>query len=179
MNPSGPDLFGRSIPLRTVRDLPRVVQLNRRESVAVARQCAICLDPMAANAPNEIEEAIKQLKSKPGFSSYLLMNNDGIVVKYENMEYKEAVMHAYHVLSLFSRTRKHLQKLFPDPSESEIEWLRLRTKLHEMVIAQHLRFTLVVLQKAEMAETLPEPIGGRAALDDTKEKEEEKPAAAT
>lgn len=114
---------------------------------------------MANAAPNEIEEAIKQLKAKPGFSAYVLMSNDGIVVKYENLEYREAVMHAYHVLSLFARTKKHLQKLFPDPGDSDMEWLRLRTKLHEMIIAQHLRFTLVVLQKAEAADGAAELLG--------------------
>lgn len=133
---------------------------------------------MAANAPNEIDEVIKQLKTKSGFSSYILMSNDGIVVKYENLEYKEAVMHAYHVLSLYGRTKKHLQKLFPDPSESEIEWLRLRTKMHEMIIAQHLRFTLVALQKAETVEHIPEVISGKAAVEETKE-EEKSVAAAT
>ncbi|DAZ92955.1 TPA: hypothetical protein N0F65_012996 [Lagenidium giganteum] len=133
---------------------------------------------MAASAPNEIEEAIKQLKSKPGFSSYILMNNDGIVVKYENLEYREAVMHAYHVLALYGRTRKHIQKLFPDPNENEMEWLRLRTKMHEMIIAQHLRFTLVVIQKAENSDNTPE--APARAVEEGKEKEEEKnPAAAT
>ncbi|KAG6590548.1 Dynein light chain 2B [Phytophthora cinnamomi] len=136
---------------------------------------------MAAAAPNEVEEVIKQLKSKPGFSSYILMNNDGIVVKYENLEYKEAIMHAYHVLSLYGRTKKHLQKLFPDPSDSEIEWLRLRTKMHEMIIAQHLRFTLVVLQQAEATDTTPEPIGRGGVVEEAANgaKEEEKPVVAT
>jgi dynein light chain roadblock-type len=135
---------------------------------------------MAAAAPNEVEEVIKQLKSKPGFSAYILMNNDGIVVKYENLEYKEAIMHAYHVLSLYGRTKKHLQKLFPDPSDSEIEWLRLRTKMHEMIIAQYLRFTLVVLQQAETADAAPEPIG-RGVVEEVANgaKEEEKPVVAT
>ncbi|TYZ55775.1 hypothetical protein PybrP1_012238 [[Pythium] brassicae (nom. inval.)] len=129
---------------------------------------------MAAAAPNEIDEAIKQLKAKPGFSAYVLMSNDGIVVKYENLEYKEAVMHAYHVLTLYGRTKKHLHKLFPESGEGEIEWLRLRTKLHEMIITQHLRFTLVALQQPELAEAGPETIG-RVAVDEIKE--EEKPAA--
>jgi dynein light chain roadblock-type len=135
---------------------------------------------MAANAPNEIEEVIKQLKSKPGFASYILMNNDGIVVKHENIEYKEAVMHAYHVLSLFGRTKKHLQKLLPDASENEIDWVRLRTKLHEMVIAQHLRFTLVVLQKPEAGDALLAVEGTSGVAVEGKDKEDDKtPAVAT
>lgn len=135
---------------------------------------------MANAAPNEIDEAIKQLKTKPGFSSYILMNNDGIVVKFENVEYREAVMHAYHVLSLFARTKKHVAKLFPDPGEHEVEWLRLRTRLHEMIIAQHLRFTLVVLQKAEPpASGAPEPAGRAGGEEPAAAKEEAAPAVAT
>ncbi|KAJ0398982.1 hypothetical protein P43SY_003587 [Pythium insidiosum] len=133
---------------------------------------------MAANAPNEIEEVIKQLKSKPGFSSYILMNNDGIVVKHENIEYRDAVMHAYHVLSLFGRTRKHIHKLFPDPSDGEIDWLRLRTKLHEMIIAQHLRFTLVVLQKAEAGDLVGDAAGGPSREEGGVKEEEKNPVAA-
>lgn len=131
---------------------------------------------MAAAAPNEVEEVIKQLKSKPGFSSYILMNNDGIVVKYENVEYKEAIMHAYHVLSLYGRTKKHMQKLFPDPNDNEIEWLRLRTKMHEMIIAQHHKFTIVVLQQPEATDTSPEPIGRGVVVEEATNgaKEEEK-----
>ncbi|CEG36353.1 Dynein-associated protein Roadblock [Plasmopara halstedii] len=110
-----------------------------------------------AAALNEVEEVIKQLKSKPGFSSYILMNNDGIVVKYENLAYKEATMHAYHVLSLYGRSKKHIHKLFPDSNENEIEWLRLRTKMHEMIIAQHLKFTIVVLQQPLTTDTSEEP----------------------
>jgi len=123
---------------------------------------------MAQNAPNEVEETIKQLKLKPGFYSYIVMNNDGIVIKYENMEYRSAVMHAYHILNLYSRSKKHLSKLF-DANECEIECLRLRTKLHEMLIAQYNRFTLVVLQVSETAEVKVE-----IKVDESKEKEEEK-----
>ncbi|OQR86132.1 hypothetical protein ACHHYP_10933 [Achlya hypogyna] len=127
---------------------------------------------MANNAPNEVEETIKALKAKPGFFSYIVMNNDGIVIKYENMEYKMAVMHAYHILNLYARSKKYLAKLF-EAAESEIECLRLRTKLHEMIIAQYSKFTLVVLQVSETAEIKVE-----TKIDDAKEKEtEEKPAA--
>ncbi|KDO33731.1 hypothetical protein SPRG_19341 [Saprolegnia parasitica CBS 223.65] len=127
---------------------------------------------MANNAPNEVEETIKALKAKPGFFSYIVMNNDGIVIKYENMEYKMAVMHAYHILNLYARSKKYLTKLF-DAAESDIECLRLRTKLHEMLIAQYAKFTLVVLQVSETEEVKVE-----TKVDDTKEKEaEEKPAA--
>lgn len=102
---------------------------------------------MAQNAPNEIEEAIKTLKSRPGFSAYILMNNDGIVIKYENVEYNKAVMYAYHILDLYSKSKKRITQLMD--TDNEVECLRLRTKMHEVMIAQYLKFTLVVLQIPE------------------------------
>ena len=34
------------------------------------------------------------------------MNNDGIVIRHEQMEYKESVHHAYLVLDLCSKARR-------------------------------------------------------------------------
>jgi predicted regulator of Ras-like GTPase activity (Roadblock/LC7/MglB family) len=36
-----------------------------------------------ANASNELEEMIKELKKNPGFKSYIILNNDGIVIKWD------------------------------------------------------------------------------------------------
>nr|CCA17078.1 conserved hypothetical protein [Albugo laibachii Nc14] len=133
---------------------------------------------MAANIPNEIDEAIKQLKSKPGFAAYVIMSNDGIVVRYENLEYREAVMYAYHVLALYSRTRRQVAKIMGSALQEneELEWLRLKTKLHEMIIAQHLRYTLVVLQTFEDVLIYPDVnlTRGVSALEESKEKQDEK-----
>jgi hypothetical protein len=38
-----------------------------------------------------VEETIRDLKTIPGFQSYLILNNDGIVIKYENMSYRTAL----------------------------------------------------------------------------------------
>ena len=118
-----------------------------------------------------VEETIRLLKSKPGFHAYIVMNNDGIVVKYENMEYRTAVMYAYHVLELYAKTKAYVTELEPASFENELECLRLHTKLHELLIAQSGRFTFVVLQL---------PCGLEAAEvevfkgEEVKEKEEDK-----
>ena len=119
---------------------------------------------MAQNAPNEVEEAIKQLKSKPGFHSFVLMNNDGIVIKYENMEYSKAVMYAYHILDLYTHSSLRIAKI--KEADNGVECIRLRTNLNEMIIAQYSRFTLVVVQLAERGKAEP-------LADDVKEKEAE------
>ncbi|CAM9377919.1 unnamed protein product, partial [Choristocarpus tenellus] len=94
---------------------------------------------------NEVEEVIKELKTNVGFSAYVIMNNDGIVIKYESMEYREAVHHAALVLDLASKSKKYMRELF-EPPDNDVESLRLRTGEHEMIIALHDNFTLVVIQ---------------------------------
>ncbi|KAJ1463316.1 hypothetical protein M885DRAFT_504972 [Pelagophyceae sp. CCMP2097] len=105
---------------------------------------------MSGNQPNEVDEVIKELKKNTGFNAYVIMNNDGIVIRHEHMEYKTAVHHAYLVLSLCSKARKHMRDLLDAP-ENEVESVRLKTDLYEMIISQHGNFTLVVIQMEEPA----------------------------
>ena len=61
---------------------------------------------MANNAPNEVDEAIKALKEEQGYTAFVLLNNDGIVIRYENMDYKTAVQFSHLVLDLYSKVSK-------------------------------------------------------------------------
>uniref|UniRef100_A0A7S2XUU9 Roadblock/LAMTOR2 domain-containing protein n=1 Tax=Fibrocapsa japonica TaxID=94617 RepID=A0A7S2XUU9_9STRA len=112
---------------------------------------------MASQQPNEVEEVIRELKKNPGFDAYVIMNNDGIVIKYENMEYKTAVHHAHLVLDLCTKSKKYIRELF-EPPDNEVESLRLRTADYEMIIAQHGNFTLTVLQKSQKAMSKKETV---------------------
>lgn len=51
-----------------------------------------------------MDEVIRELKAIPGFHAYAIMNSDGIVIKYENMSYKDALHHAHQVLGLTGKT---------------------------------------------------------------------------
>lgn len=123
---------------------------------------------MAQNAPNEVDDTIKNLKGKPGFSAYILMNNDGIVIRYENLDYTKAVMYAYHILDLYSKSKKRVAQLME--ADNEVESIRLRTRFHEMIVTQHSKFTLVVLQ-------IPESSVTERPAEENKEKESEEKAA--
>ena len=70
-----------------------------------------------------VEETIKELKKIPGFSSYLIINNDGIVIKYENMSLKTAIHYASLVLALASKATKYIKELFEAPDVSSIALL--------------------------------------------------------
>ena len=43
---------------------------------------------MAANATNEVDNAMKKLLTNPGVTQYLICNADGIAIKYHNMDPK-------------------------------------------------------------------------------------------
>eukprot|EP01039_Chlorochromonas_danica_P006220 gene6220-6858_t len=97
----------------------------------------------AATSGNEVDDTIRELKKITGFTSYLVLNNDGIVIKYENMSYRVAVHHAHLILSLCSKASKYIRDLLETP-DNEVESIRLITKEYEMIVAQHGNFTLVV-----------------------------------
>ena len=65
-----------------------------------------------------MEEVIKELKKNPGFSAYVIMNNDGIVIKYESMGYQQAVHHAALVLDLAAKSKTYMRELFEPPDVS-------------------------------------------------------------
>ena len=76
---------------------------------------------------NEVDEIMKDLKRYPGFKAYIIMNNDGIVIRWDqvdsDMPYERAVHHASLVLDLCSKTRTHMQSLF----EVRIQCEKLRS----------------------------------------------------
>ena len=97
---------------------------------------------------------VKGLKKLPGFKAYIILNNDGIVIKWDTlsekntMSYQKAVQHSHHILDLCSKSKTHIKELF-DPGENHVESIRLRTEEYEMIVAQQGNFTLVVIQDEE------------------------------
>ena len=97
---------------------------------------------------------MKGLKKLPGFKAYIILNNDGIVIKWDTlsekntMSYQKAVQHSHHILDLCSKSKTHIKELF-DPGENHVESIRLRTEEYEMIVAQQGNFTLVVIQDEE------------------------------
>ncbi|KAL7466360.1 hypothetical protein ACHAXS_006665 [Conticribra weissflogii] len=107
---------------------------------------------MAHNQVNEIDERFKELKTAPGFRSYLVLNSDGIVIRWDNgarfppMTYQKAVQHAHHIDNLYSKSVMRAKFLSMDPQDSRIENIRVRTEEYEMIISKQGGYTLAVLQ---------------------------------
>lgn len=69
---------------------------------------------------SEVDDIIQDLKKNAGFHSYLILNNDGIVIKYENMSLKTALHFSYHVLGLTQRATSALRTLLQPPDVSSL-----------------------------------------------------------
>ena len=69
---------------------------------------------------SEVDDIIQDLKKISGFHSYLILNNDGIVIKYENMSLKTALHFSYHVLGLIQRASSALRILLDSPDVSTL-----------------------------------------------------------
>lgn len=60
---------------------------------------------------------MKDLQKTPGFRAYLILNNEGIVLKWgqvgeESMSYETALKYSHHVLSLCDKSKVYVKDLF-------------------------------------------------------------------
>jgi hypothetical protein len=88
------------------------------------------------------------LKKTPGFKAYLVLNNDGVVLRWdqdgEPMPYEKAVQYSHHVLDLCSKSKVHIKELF-DEEDDQVESVRVRTDNYELIVAQEGNYILVII----------------------------------
>ena len=82
-------------------------------------------------ASNEIDEHLSMLLSKPGVEGYVVINFDGIPVKY-HPEKIPAVQYSALIADLVSKTKSTLKML--DLSDTDFTYLRMRTKSDKEII---------------------------------------------
>jgi len=104
---------------------------------------------MAHNQVNEIDELLKDLTRTPGFKAYLILNSDGIVIRWDHagtaMPYPRAVQHAHHITALYHKSAAHARALC-GPEDGPVEHVRMRTGEYEMIVSSLGAFTLAVFQ---------------------------------
>lgn len=105
---------------------------------------------MAHNQINEIDELLKDLKKTPGFKAYLILNSDGIVIRWDQvgspMPYQRAVHHAHHITELHNKSTAYVRELF-EPEDGPVENVRMRTRDYEMIVSSLGSYTLAVFQE--------------------------------
>jgi len=93
---------------------------------------------------------VKNLRRNQGFKAYLVLNNDGVVLRWEQegeqLAYQKAVQYSHHVLDLCNKSKAHIKDLF-DPQDNQVESVRLRTDDYELIAAQEGKYTLVVIHE--------------------------------
>ncbi len=106
---------------------------------------------------NEVDEIVKGLQRTPGFKAYLVLNNDGVVLRWDqngdsSMPYEKAVQYAHHVLDLCDKSKVQLKGLFDD-GDDQVESIRVRTDCHELILAQEGNYILVIIYEGSMHDT--------------------------
>ena len=88
---------------------------------------------------------LHELESLPGFQTYVVCNNQGIVLKYNGMEYERAVHTATLCLDMMEKSKAGMSTVM-EPADCEVENVRLKTNNYELIMSQMNNFTMIVTQ---------------------------------
>eukprot|EP00742_Colponemidia_sp_Colp-10_P001422 GILJ01001530.1.p1 GENE.GILJ01001530.1~~GILJ01001530.1.p1 ORF type:complete len:106 (+),score=10.87 GILJ01001530.1:55-372(+) len=95
---------------------------------------------------SEVEETLRNLLQHGGVTGYVVVNADGIPVKFHDVPYERAVQYAALVSDMTFKTKKYVKELLPAP-DNDLTCYRMRTKLgNEIIVSTAADYTLVVLQ---------------------------------
>ncbi|XP_017866603.1 PREDICTED: dynein light chain roadblock-type 1 [Drosophila arizonae] len=104
-------------------------------------------DAQPKRTQSYVNEAYRLLLEKPGVEEVLIMNHSGVPVK-TSMSRQDALQHACLYDNFREKTQAFLQKLEPPQT---LTMLRVRTKLHEVLITPDAKITILVVQNAKDA----------------------------
>lgn len=105
---------------------------------------------MANQGINQVDEILKDLQRTPGFKDYIILNNDGIVIRNTMESNESAVQHAHHITELYNKSVAQIQDLFDHPDDNRVENVRMRTEKYEMIVSSIGSYTLTVFQEDSM-----------------------------
>lgn len=102
---------------------------------------------MANQGINQVDEILKDLQRTPGFKDYIILNNDGIVIRHTMESNERAVQHAHHITELYNKSVAQIQDLFDHPDDNHVENVRMRTEKYEMIVSSIGSYTLAVFHQ--------------------------------
>ena len=91
---------------------------------------------------SEVEETMKRLSSHKGVVGVLIINSEGIPVK-STLDNALAVQYAALISQLSQKAQMVVQDVDP---QDELQFLRVRTKKYEWMIAPHADYCMIVIQ---------------------------------
>ena len=107
----------------------------------------ILVKKMANQGINQVDEILKDLQRTPGFKDYIILNNDGIVIRHTMESNERAVQIAHHITELYNKSVTQIQDLFDHPDDNRVENVRMRTEKYEMIVSSIGSYTLAVFQQ--------------------------------
>ena len=91
---------------------------------------------------SEAEKTIKRIQSHRGVSGILIVNSEGIPIK-STMAKEETQQYSALLSQLSAKAMSAIRTLDP---ENQMTFLRLRSKKHEIMVAPHKDYLLIVIQ---------------------------------
>eukprot|EP01084_Bolivina_argentea_P006587 12490_1 len=98
---------------------------------------------------SEVEETLKRMKQHKGVEAVIIVNKDGVPIrpsktdKDKGYDDQTAKQYATHIMELTQKARAVIRDL--DPT-NDLNFLRIRSEIHEIIVATYRYFTLIVIQ---------------------------------
>jgi len=109
------------------------------------------------------DHMIHQAEHATGYKGYIVMNNDGVLLRYNGFSQPEALQLAYSAISLYQKSKSTTLDLL-GKEDGAVESVRIRSKKDELIMTQHGNFTFIVRQSF-MERVMEEGEDGAAAPD--------------
>ena len=96
-------------------------------------------------AENNIEELIKDIKKHAGVKGFIIVNYEGIPIRhdFDDADRQLAIHYAGLLQNLATKAAAAVDKL----DRSELSFLRLRSRKHEILVAPEKDYLLIVIQE--------------------------------
>ena len=97
---------------------------------------------------SEVEETIERIRQQLGVEGYVICNKQGQVLRrFPTMTQEEAEKYAKSMISLVTQARGVVRDLNP---RNELQFMRVRTKKHEVMVAFDVQFIVIIIQRWPM-----------------------------
>ena len=91
---------------------------------------------------SDVEETLKRINSHKGVVGITIVNHECVPIR-STLDDKTSKLLSHDIMSLTARARSAVRTLDP---QNDLTFLRIRSKKHEIMVAPHTDFLLIVIQ---------------------------------
>ena len=91
---------------------------------------------------SEVEETLKRINSHKGVQGIVIVNSEGIPIR-STVDAAQTNQYASLITQMAHKARSGVRDLDP---QNDLTFLRIRSKKHELMVAPHSDFLLLVIQ---------------------------------